>query len=68
MGGVEIGDFRSLGENTPEKANVEIVRMRSATCRRMQLKPGWRSIVGMSVTAAIVWLVPLAAADEGSRC
>jgi hypothetical protein len=29
------------------------------------LKPGWKSIIGISLTAAILWLVPLAAADEG---
>jgi hypothetical protein len=66
MRGVEIGDSGSLAQtHTPDKANVEVARMRGATGRRMQLKPGWRSIIGISVTAAIVWLVPLAAADEG---
>jgi hypothetical protein len=30
------------------------------------VEAGWRSIIGISVTAAIVWLVPLAAADEGT--
>jgi len=66
MRGAEIGDSGSLGQtHTPDKANVEIVRMRGATWRRMQLKPGWRSIIGISVTATIVWLAPLAAADEG---
>jgi hypothetical protein len=66
MGGVAIGDFVSLGrKRAPDKANVEIARMRSATGSRMQFKPGWRSIIGISVTAAIVWLAPLAAADEG---
>ena len=29
------------------------------------MKPGWKSIIGISLTAAIFWLVPLAAADEG---
>jgi hypothetical protein len=65
MRGVEIGHSGSLAQmHTPDKANVEVARMRGATGRRMQLKPGWRSIIGISVTA-IVWLVPLAAADEG---
>jgi hypothetical protein len=66
MGSVEIGDFGSLGQtHTPDKASIETARMRGATGRLMQVTPGWRSIIGISVTAAIVWVVPLAAADEG---
>ena len=29
------------------------------------MKPGWRSVIAISVMAAIVWLAPVAAADEG---
>lgn len=65
MRGAERGNSGSRSQtHTPDNANIETVRMRGATGRRMQVKPGCRSI-GISLTAVIVWLVPLAAADEG---
>ena len=43
MAGVEIGDFSSPDETrTPDKTNVEIVRMGGIAASRMRLEPGWK--------------------------
>jgi hypothetical protein len=43
MAGVEIGDFGSPDETrTPDKTNIEMVRLGGATAARMRLEPGWR--------------------------
>src|SRR5438445_12522969 len=41
------------------------VRSRAMGGTRMRFRRGWRTIVGIAVAAATVWLVPLATADEG---
>ena len=43
MAGVEVGDFGSPEEiRTPDKTQVEIVRMGETAASRMRLEPGWR--------------------------
>jgi hypothetical protein len=43
MAGVEVGDFGSPEEiRTPDKTQVEIVRMGDTAASRMRLEPGWR--------------------------
>jgi hypothetical protein len=43
MAGVEVGDFGSPDETrTPDKTNIEMVRLGGATAARMRLEPGWR--------------------------
>ena len=43
MAGVQVGDFGSPDETrTPDKTNIELVRLGGASAARMRLEPGWR--------------------------